>query len=303
MLKMFSVRKILIASLLLLVALIIYSFPEQLEADIDNIEYDSINIYLIDRNNYVAMTSVITKGNDFDARLKTIIKSLTVGSDNTPKNFTSVIPRDTKLLGYSINDGLLKIDFSKQLLNVTYDEENRMLESLIYSLTSLEEVKKIMLFVEGSRLTELPNSHKKLDLYLDRSYGVNKIVDIDSFKETQLVTVYYLGTNDSYVPISYVTNGDEEKIEIIVNKLRSNKMNSSLLSSHLNYQVQLMNYEQKDNEFFLNFNSVLLNSVYDGKLKEEVKYALSYSIYDTYGIENVVFQVDSNKIDELRLAK
>jgi hypothetical protein len=47
----------------------------------------------------------------------------------------------------------------------------------------------------------------------------------------------------------------------------------------------------------------LLSSVYDGKLKEEVKYALSYSIFDTFNVENVVFMINSNKIDELRLAK
>ena len=73
MIKLFSVRKILITSLLLLVAIILYSFPEQLTEDITKSNYDSINIYLIDSNNYVAMTSIISKANDFDEKLKTII--------------------------------------------------------------------------------------------------------------------------------------------------------------------------------------------------------------------------------------
>ena len=64
-----------------------------------------------------------------------------------------------------------------------------------------------------------------------------------------------------------------------------------------------MNYERIDDEFFLNFSDSLLSSIYDGKLKEEVKYALSYSIFDTYNVENVTFLINSNKIDELRLAK
>ena len=80
-------------------------------------------------------------------------------------------------------------------------------------------------------------------------------------------------------------------------------MNSSNLSSHLDYHVELMNYERVDDEFFLNFSDSLLNSVYDGKLKEEIKYALSYSIIDTFNVENVVFLINSNKIDELILAK
>ena len=40
-------------------------------------------------------------------------------------------------------------------------------------------------------------------------------------------------------------------IEIIVNSLKSNRINSSNLSSHLDYQVELMNYERIDDEFFL----------------------------------------------------
>lgn len=303
MIKRFSVRKILITSLLLVVALILYSFPEELETNINDVKYESINIYLIDSNNYVAMTSIISNNDSFDGKLKTMIEGLTIGSTNIPKGFSSVIPKDTRLLDYDLKDGLLKINFSKEFLDVTKENEERMIQSIIYSLTSLEDVDKIMIFVEGDRLDKLPNSSKRLDLYLDRSYGINKVIDINTFSGTQIVTVYYLGNNDSFVPISYITNDDSERIEIIVKNLKSNRLNSSNLSSHLDYQVELMNYERIDDDFFINFNDSLLNSVYDGVLKEEVKYALSYSIFDSYDVENVVFQINSNKIDELRLAK
>ncbi len=303
MIKRYSFRKILITSLLLLVALILYSFPEELETNIEEEHYDSINIYLIDSNNYVAMTSIISNGSSFDDKLKSIINGLTIGNSNVYEGFSPIIPINTKLLSYSLDKGLLKVDFSKELLNISIDNEDRMIQSIIYSLSSLPDVERIMIFVEGNKLNELPKSHKRLDLYLDRSYGINKVIDIDSLSGNQMVTVYYLGSYDSYVPISFITNDDEEKIDIIVNSLKTNRMNSSNLSSHLDYQVELMNYEKIDDEFFVNFSDSLLDSVYDGKLKEEVKYALSYSILDSYDVESVVFQVNSNKIDELRLAK
>lgn len=305
MIKIFSLRKILITSLLLVVALILYSFPKELEQDIDTNSYDTLNIYLIDSNNYVAMTSVISDVSNTDDKVRTIIDALTIGSSNVKKGFMPVIPKNTKLLNFTIENGLIKIDFSKEFLNVELENENKLIESIVFSLTSLEEIDKVMIFVEGKLLTELPNSHKRIDLYLDRSYGINKVIDINKISGNKMVTVYYLGKGDDnyYIPVSYVLDDKEDSIEIIVNSLRSNKLNSSYLSSHLDYQVELMNYERIDDEFFLNFNDVLLDSVYDGKLKEEVKYALSYSILDTYGVENVVFQVNSIKIDELRLAK
>ena len=47
MIKKFSVRKILITTLLLLVAIILYNFPKELEQNIEDVQYNKINIYLI----------------------------------------------------------------------------------------------------------------------------------------------------------------------------------------------------------------------------------------------------------------
>ena len=178
MIKKLSVRKVLISTLLLLVALILYSFPEELQQNIEDEKYENINIYLIDSNNYVAMTSVLSKSNNFDDKINALIDSLTIGNDNLPGGFSSVIPKNTKLLDYSLDKDLLKVNFSKELLNVSLKNEERMIQCIIYSLTTLDNVNKIMIFVEGDKLLELPNSHKRLDSYLDRSYGVNKVVDI-----------------------------------------------------------------------------------------------------------------------------
>lgn len=305
MLKRFSFRKFSIATLLLLLALILYNYPEEINQNvITQEEQEQIDIYLIDSNNFVAMTK-ITSSNKLKNDIEEIFASLKENNSNLPYGFRGVLPSETKLIDYSLEDGLLKINFSKELLNVKAEDENKLIESLVFSLTTIDGVEKIMIFVEGERLLKLPNSHKELDLYLDRSYGINKVIDITSVNNTKMVTVYYSNQDRDkyYIPISYVVNDNSDKIEIIIRALKTNKFNGSNLSSHLDYQVDLMNYELTENEFFLNFNDVLLESVYEGELKEEVKYALSYSIFDTFGVENVVFEVNSSKIDEFRLAK
>ena len=257
MIKIFSVRKILITSLLLVVALILYSFPKELEQDIDNKDYDTLNIYLIDSNNYVAMTSVLSHVNDINDKVKMIIDSLTVGTSEVKNGFLPIIPKGTKLIDFNIENDLIKINFSKELLNISLENENKLIESIVFSLTSLEGIEKVMIFVEGKLLNELPNSHKKLDVYLDRSYGINKIIDINKISGNKMVTVYYLSQSDEvyYIPVSYVLEDNQESIQIIVESLRTNKMNSSYLSSHLDYQVKLMNYEKIDDEFFLFYSS------------------------------------------------
>ncbi len=305
MIRMFTYRKIAISTLLLLVAILLYSYPEEINNTLDKANKCAIlNIYLIDKNDFVSLVSV--NSDDEDKSITKIVRYMTIDSGlSLPKGFYPLIPKDTKLLDYSVDDGLLKLNFSKELFNVSLEDEENMIESIVYSLTMVEGVSKIIIYVEDEMLMELPKSHKRLPLYLDRDYGINKIVNLTSLNDTKSVTVYYLDKSDDYyyVPVTYITNSSDDKIDIIVNSLKSNKFNNSNLSSHLDYQVELMSYEESKDQFLLNFNSILLNSVYDGKLKEEVKYALSYSIFDTFGVKSVIFEVDSMKIDEFVLEK
>ncbi len=304
MLKRFTFKKIAITTLLLLLALILYNYPEVINEEVVVDDCKRINIYLIDENDFVGMTEIKTNSNS-DELIEEIINSLIIGGNptNLPEGFKAIIPKRTKLLDYELKDGLLKINFSKEFLLVDLENEEKMLEALVYSLTTIKDVKKIMIFVEGEHLRELPKTKIKLDLYLDRSIGINKIININNIANTSMTTVYYLSNtkNSYYIPISYISNDNDDKIEIIINSLRTNRLNSSNLSSHLNYQVELIDYEKTNNEVVLNFNEILLASVFEGKLKEEIKYAISYSIYDTLGALNVIFQVNNEKIDEFRL--
>lgn len=307
MLKKFTFKRIGITTLLLLLALLLYNYPEAINEEYVPKKRNYINIYLIDENDFVSMTEMESEKKEDEERIATILDALIIGNetDKLPSGFKAIIPENTKVLDFHLEDGLLKVNFSKEFLNVSLEDEEKMIEAIVFSLTTIHDVQKIMLFVEGERLLELPNSHKRLDLYLDRSYGINKVIDIQTFHDTSMVTVYYLNSiNNSYyyIPISYISNDDADKIEIIISSLKTNRLHNSNLSSHLNYQVELMNYEATSEEVRLDFNEVLLDSVYEGKLQEEIKYAVSYSICDTLGIETVVFQVNNNKIDEFRLA-
>lgn len=306
MVKRMTFKKILISTLFLLVALILYSFPQELQQHI-NIEQEKKynKIYLIDEKKYVSMVDMASSSTSVNERIKEIVDSLTIDSslnDNIPDGFKPIIPSGTILKEFSLQDGLLKLNFNKNFLNVAVDDEEKMIEALVFSLTTINEVKKIMIFIEGEKLLELPQSHKKIDLYLDRSFGINKVYDISTFYDTKMVTVYYLDSHGNYyIPISHIVNDENDKIDIVIKNLKTNSFNNSNLSSHLNYQVELMNYEFNENNIIMNFNEVLLNSVYDGKLKEEVKYAIYYSIHDTLGIDEVVFLINSEQIDQFRL--
>ncbi len=307
MFKRFALKKFIIISLSFLILLIVYLFPESDNYNINTtltyIEPKTMPIYLVDDNNYVSRFEVIRNAEDTSELIEEVINNLTVGSSSShvPNNFKKIIPEGTKILSKELESNLLKINFSKELLNIEKEQEEKMLEAIIYSLTEIKDIKKIMIFVEGANLKELPNSKKKLPLTLDRSYGINKIYDLNSMKEISKVTTYYVNKKDNfiyYTPVTSLSNDKNEKIEIIIEKLKSSPTYDTNLVSYLASASELQNYEILENSVNLSFNNEIL-SLDDNKIIEEVKYSIALSVRDTYDISETIFYVDNNLIDAL----
>ena len=299
MLRKSSIRRIMLATLALFLLLIIYFFPTtpSISESLSYIEKEEMPIFLVDNMEYIARTSIVKNSDNTDDLIKEVIESLTIGSNKSNyirEGFKAVIPEGTKILDIKLEDSILTINFSKELLNVSQDSEEKMLEAIIYSLTEIDSVKKIKILVEGKSLTNLPNSNKKIPELLDKNYGINKIYNLDSIKDTSKTTIYYLSKyNDYYyyVPVTKISNENLEKAEIIINELKTTPIYHTNLISYLAASTNLTNYEILENSISLSFDNHLLAGIDDEDMLEEVKYAISLSIRDSYGIDEVIFNI------------
>ena len=297
MLRKSSIRRIMLATLALFLLLIIYFFPTtpSISESLSYIEKEEMPIFLVDNMEYIARTSIVKNSDNTDDLIKEVIESLTIGSNKSNyirEGFKAVIPEGTKVLDIKLEDSILTINFSKELLNVSQDTEEKMLEAIIYSLTEIDSVKKIKILVEGKSLTNLPNSNKKIPELLDKNYGINKIYNLDSIKDTSKTTIYYLSKyNDYYyyVPVTKISNENLEKAEIIINDLKTTPIYHTNLISYLAASTNLTNYEILEDSISLSFDNHLLAGIDDEDMLEEVKYAISLSIRDSYGIDEVIF--------------
>lgn len=297
MLRKSSIRRIMLATLALFLLLIIYFFPTSpsISESLSYIEKEEMPIFLVDNMDYIARTSIVKNSDNTTDLIKEVIESLTIGSTKSNyirEGFKAIIPEDTKVLDLKLEDSILTINFSKELLNVSQDTEEKMLEAIIYSLTEINSVKKIKILVEGKSLTNLPNSNKKIPELLDKNYGINKIYNLDSIKDTSKTTIYYLSKyNDYYyyVPVTKISNENLEKAEIIINDLKTTPIYHTNLISYLAASTNLTNYEILEDSISLSFDNHLLAGIDDEDMLEEVKYAISLSIRDSYGIDEVIF--------------
>ena len=179
-----------------------------------------------------------------------------------------------------------------------------MLEALIYSLTELKEIKKIKILVENILFTKLPNSNKKLPEYLDKTYGINKIYNLNSLKETSKTTIYYLSKiNDYYyyVPVTKVSNEKLERVEIIIKELKSTPIYHTNLISYLKASANMTNYELLENAISLSFNNYLIANMKEEQILEEVKYSIALSLRDTYGINEVIFNIPDSENSKISI--
>ncbi len=310
MLKKSSLRRIIVSTIALIITSILYFFPTEENPTLTkNIEYVSVNnvpIYLLNPDNYVVRTNIAIDNTDSLKQAQELISALTIGSSKTEyisDHFTQIIPQNTKVLDISLEDGLLKINFSKEILNIAKDMEEKLIESLVYTLTEIKGIEEIMIFIESTKLEVLPQSNIKLPNTLDRSYGINKVYDITNIKNSTKTTVYYIGEfNDLvyYIPVTKIDNSQENKIEIIIDELKSSPIYETNLMSYLASSVELENYEELENQIILSFNNAIFDDFTEQNILEEVKYSISLSLKDTLGIQEVIFKVGDKVVETLK---
>ena len=308
MLKRFSLKKISKYTILLVIVFLFYLFPKKEEYTLNipiskEINANFHNVFLLDKNNYIAKTKIEVSSLKKDNLIDELIEIMTIDGkyqDKIPNGFNPILPVDTKLLNKEINDNLLILNFNKELLDTKKEQEEKIIESIIYTMTEIEGIDSITIKVNDEILTKLPKSGKLIDKILKRDFGINKKYDITSFKDVSRVTIYYVSktNNDNiyYVPVSKYFNSNDNKIKIIINELTSKISYESNLMSYLNNSAKLIDYSFNEEEIDLNFNEYLFDNMEDKKVLEEVIYSISYSLEDTLNVSKINFFVNNKEI-------
>lgn len=292
-------KSFLIISSIILI-LIVYLFPtKKEETSINNAKNESNTsiIYLLDQNNYIARVSVITVNKTSEKQIYELIEYLTEDSskNNTLKEgFAPIIPKNTKLLSIKTENDLVKLNFSKQFLTIDEEKEDKLISSLVYTLTSLENINKISIYIEGNILNKMP-SGKQIPAIIDRSYGINQKYNVTNIKGSTKTTIYYLSKFKDYyyyVPFTMVNNENKEKIEIIIEELASKNVYETSLISYLK-DTKEISYEIENNFISLNMSKKLFNDLYESNLIESVIYTINLSVKDNYTQKEVIYNIDN----------
>lgn len=307
MIKRISLKKISICLIAIAAIFLFYLFPTndklKINEELEYIEEGNVStIFLMDSNNYLAKTSISLDDSDITSKAKKLLTALIQGEKYTekiPNGFKSIIPNGTKILNIEYKDEVIKVDFSSELMDTNVDNEEKIIEAIVYTLTSIDNVKYVIIYMNGKILTKLPQSNITLPSALDRSFGINKEYNINSDKNITKTTVYYINKyNDKeyYVPVTKVSNDSREKVQIIIEELSNTSTYNANLMSYLNSNTKVVSLNEDENQLVIDFNDYIYNDIDSNEILDEVIYTICLSIQDNYNVDTVVFTVDNKEI-------
>lgn len=303
MLKNNAMSRLLVPTALLFTLFLIYIIPKNQEYKkevefVDN-EVKTQDIYLINSDNLVSLTKVEVVNSDTIKLVQELIDiMINDDKEKIPNGFRTIFNSNTLLKDISFRDKILKLSFNDELINVDKDLEIKIIEMLTYTMTSLDNVDYIMLFVNDHILTTLPKSKYNIPSLLSRKIGVNKVFAMDNL-DSKMVTTYFIAKNKDdyyYIPVTKYVNSDKEKIEIVINELKSSITYNKNLKTYLNDNTKLTEVIKEEAALKLSFNEFVFADFDTYDIKEEVLYAVSLSCYDNYDVTNIVFKYNDKEI-------
>ena len=306
MLKRKALKRIGLTTLVLFIMLITFSLElinTKTNSKLEEIEYvsnlNTTHIYLLNKENYLVKVDTLINTEKIEDMAKNVLKNLYT-SNNKYHNLKGLIPSNTKINKIEYQNDTIIIDFSKDLLAVNKKLEEKVIESIVYTLLEIKGISNIQIKIDGKILNKLEKSNITLPDVLDNSIGINKTFNINSLKDIKCVVLYYVFNNDYddyYVPVYKYINSKDSKIKIIIDSLNGSYTSSANLRSYLSYKNSIKDYKLDNDTLTITFNS--LNDLN----LESVTYLLSSSVFNsTNDIKRVIFE-NNKEIVAIRLNK
>ncbi|MCY8145444.1 spore germination protein GerM [Bacillus inaquosorum] len=230
-------------------------------------------LYLIDKNGYVvAQTLPLPKS---EGTAKQALEYLVQGgpvSEILPNGFRAVLPADTTVNVDIKKDGTAIADFSNEFKNYKKEDEQKIVQSVTWTLTQFSSIDKVKLRINGHELREMPVGGTPISDDLSRKDGINlETAGVNDLTATHPLTVYYLAENDDseyYVPVTKrIDNSEKDDITAAINELAKGPSKVSGLLTDFSEDVKLVSKPKiKDGRVTLDFNQSIFGSA-DEKTK------------------------------------
>lgn len=296
MIKKYIINKITVCFMCFLLLCLFCLFPTQ-EVFVEEKVYDKeYVVYLMDNDNFLSKVTYFYDELTLKDEIQNKINSLIYGVESYDI-FFPLIPKNTKVNNINIDKDSVYIDFSSDILNINEFMEEIMIESIIYTLSEINGINNIYLLVDGKELLKLP-SGMELNYPLTRSFGINKEYNINGFDNINKTTIVFSKSYDDVkydVPVTLINNDNDDKINIIIEELKSSIYGQNNLNGFINDKLELIDYDIDNNKMELVFNEYIFSDPSEKLILDDVKRVISESIFENYDVTEVILNTENKK--------
>ncbi|MEH7116598.1 GerMN domain-containing protein [Neobacillus vireti] len=257
-------------------------------------------LYLIDKDGYVVpQTLALPKTTSVAKQALQYLVANGPVTDMLPNDFRAVLPEDTDMsVDINKDNGVATVNFSKEFKNYQPEDEQKILQSVTWTLTQFDNIKSVKLKMNGHELTEMPVNGTPVSENLSRATGINiDNTDVVDITNTKPVTVYYMGGEEGsyyYVPVTRrISNAEKDNYAAVVNELIKGPSAKSSLVSEFMSDVKLLDAPKYENgTVTLNFNKNIFDSFKEKEISQSLLDTLVLSLTEQQGVEKVAVEVD-----------
>ena len=269
-----------------------------------NVEKDQTyrKVYMLDNDNYlVPLTFAFDSKELLADDIRYVISMLRDESPLTSKGYTPLLNENVKIQGIELENNILNVDFSKEFNEHDVSKEEKIIESLTWTMMQYDEVDGVTISVDGKKLETLPQSNIVLPDILDKTIGINKYHDTTgNIYNTTSVTVFYEKENFDetvYVPVTRrVIEEENEKMSVYNAMFKDISVMSGLKKVDVFELIEdenVINFENNELKVSLVKEALMEEGIIDNEIYELL--VMTYS--DLNDIEvNFTFEVEEEAV-------
>ncbi|WP_349408064.1 GerMN domain-containing protein [Pseudalkalibacillus sp. SCS-8] len=262
-------------------------------------ETQQLQVYLVDKNGLVVPQTMNLPLSEEPEKqvVEHLIQDGKV-SNLLPNGMRAVLPAGTEVLDVNVDQGTAVVDFSEEFKDYAAEDEQRILQSLTYTLTQFDKVSAVKIRINGIDQKVMPVNQTPIGDSMSRADGINietnGVVDVTN---SDTVTVYFIGQNDDnqlyYVPVTRVVSSKENLVKSTVDELLNGPSYYSGLLTDLRSTVDLVSAPvEEDGVVTLNFNEAILSEEKGTAISDAVLNSLVLSLTEIAGVEKVLIKVN-----------
>lgn len=272
-------KKIVIIGILILIALVAIILPKTLfkksigEENEGQNQLYNVLVYVQDKNNRLVGLNVgVNELKEDQIRQKWEL--LTTEKDKLPENYTSMIPENTVLNDYTIDNECLTLDVSGEIQNGI---GRKTVETIAWTFIN-DEIEKVKLVVDGTEINEIGDYTYK---EITKKMGINLSYETMHIFEANYTTILY--QEDSYLlPVTYF-HLEEDITDFIVMK--------ALEQNELGLTEEVYNYTLNDNIITIDFvDASILTNNQIATIAESIAFNLQVNSLNINNNENLFYQ-------------